>query len=131
MDTSLKSSTFIHHLPSTHTTIVDVLGGTNNKDLLPYVSQDTKLSWPLLMCDHMGKMSIALVPSDKSEPTILPLESPHSETLRAAVAYRSEVYTCGDDGRLVRWQPSSTTNETVQNQQKTTSKKKSNSKKPY
>ena len=82
------------------------------------------------MCDHMGKMSITLVSSDESEPTILPLDSPHSETLRAAVTYRSSLYSCGDDGQLVQWQPSSSNNFN-KNQQQTTSKKKSNSRRPY
>jgi hypothetical protein len=130
METSVKSSTVIHHLPSTHGTIVDVLSDSNIKDLLPSISQQTKSSWPLLMCDHMGKMNITLVPSDESEPTILPLHSPHSETIRAAVTYRSSLYSCSDDGQLVQWQPSSTDNFN-ENQQQTTSKKKSNTRRPY
>ncbi len=69
------------------------------------------------MCDHMGKMNVTLVSSEESQPTILPLDSPHSETLRAAATYRSSLYTCGDDGQLIQWQPSSSNN--------------SNSKRPY
>jgi hypothetical protein len=130
MDTSLKSSTVIHHLPSTHSTIVDVLADSNITNLLPSVLQETKSSWPLLMCDHMGKMNITLVSSDQSEPTILPLDSPHSETVRAAVTYHSSLYSCSDDGQLVQWQPSSTINSN-ENHQQTSSKKKSNSRKPY
>jgi hypothetical protein len=130
METSLKSSTAVHHLRSTHATIVDVLADNYIKDLLPPVSQQTKSSWPLLLCDHMGKMNITLVPSDDSQPTIMPLDSPHSETLRAAVTYHSSLYSCSDDGQLVEWQPSST-NDFNENQQQTTSKKKSNHRRPY
>lgn len=130
METSLKSSTIIHHLPSTHATIVDVLADSNIKDLLPTVIQETKSSWPLLMCDHMGKMNITLVSPDESVPTSLSLDSPHSETLRAAVAYRSSLYTCGDDGKLIQWQPSSSTSSN-KNQQQTKSNNKPNSRKPY
>jgi len=131
MDTSLKSSIVIHHLPSTYATIVDLLADSNIKDLLPSVLQETNSSWPLLMCDHMGKMSITLVSSDESEPTILPLDSPHSETLRAAVTYRSSLYTCGDDGQLIQWQPSSSINNLNKNQEQKKSNKKSNSRRPY
>ncbi|CAF1359359.1 unnamed protein product [Adineta steineri] len=132
MDTSLKSSTVTHHLPSTHSTIVDILADSNINNLLPSVLQETKSCWPLLMCDHMGKMNITLVTADKCEPTILPLNSPHSETLRAAVTYHSSLYTCSDDGQLVQWQPSSTTtNNSIDNQTQITSKKKSTSRKPY
>jgi len=126
MDTSLKSSIVIHHLPSTYATIVDLLADSNIKDLLPSVLQETNSSWPLLMCDHMGKMSITLVSSDESEPTILPLDSPHSETLRTAKTHRSSLYTCGDDGQLIQWQPSSSNNSN-----KTQQQKKSNSRRPY
>lgn len=122
MDTSLKPSTVTHHLSSTYATIVDILADNNIKDLLPSVSQSC---WPLLMCDHVGKMSIILISSDESEPTILPLDSPHSETLRAAVTYHSSLYTCGDDGQLIQWQPTSS------NQQQVKSSKMSTSKKPY
>ena len=58
----------------------------------------------------MGKMGITLISSDESEPIILPLDSPHSETLRAAVTHRSSLYTCSDDGQLIQWQPSSSNN---------------------
>jgi len=126
MDTSLKSSTVIHHLPSTYATIVDVLADSNIKDLLPSVLQETKSCWPLLMCDHMGKMCITLVSSDECQPTILSLDSPHSETLRAAVTHHSSLYTCGDDGQLIQWQPSSSNNFN-KNQLQT----KSNRRKPY
>jgi hypothetical protein len=127
MDTSLKSSSVIHHLPSTHATIVDVLADNNIKDLFPSVLQETKSCWPLLMCDHMGKMSITLISSEDSQPTILSLDSPHSETLRAAVTYRSSLYTCGDDGQLIQWQPSSSNNFNKNQQQQTTS----NNRRPY
>jgi hypothetical protein len=131
MDTSLKSSTIIHHLPSTYATIVDLLADSNIKDLLPSVLQeDTKPCWPLLMCDHVGKMSITLVSADESQPIILPLDSPHSETLRAATTHRSSLYTCGDDGQLVQWEPSSSNNFN-KNQQQTKPNKQSNSRRPY
>ncbi|CAF0805159.1 unnamed protein product [Rotaria sordida] len=124
IDTSLKSSTIIHHLSSSHATIVDILSDCNIQDLLPSVTQETKSCWPLLMCDHMGKMNITLVSSNESQPTIFPLDSPHSETLRAAVTYRSTFYSCGDDGQLIQWQPSSSsspssTYNSNENQQQT------------
>ncbi|CAF2392314.1 unnamed protein product [Rotaria sp. Silwood2] len=131
MDTSLKPSTVIYHLSSSHATIVDILSEYNIRDLLPSVTQETNSYWPLLMCDHMGKMNITLVSSNESQPTIFSLDSPHSETLRAAVTYRSTLYSCGDDGQLIQWQPSSLMNHSNENQQQTKSKKKSNSIKPY
>ncbi|CAF0873849.1 unnamed protein product [Rotaria sp. Silwood1] len=131
MNTSLKPSTVIHHLSSSHATIVDILSDCNIKDLLPFVTQDTQSCWPLLMCDHMGKMNITLVSSNESQPTIFPLDSPHSETLRAAVTYRSTLYSCGDDGQLIQWQSSSSINHSNENQQQTKSKRKSNNRKPY
>ena len=96
---------------------MDVLADNNIKDLFPSSLQETKSCWPLLMCDHMGKMSVTLISSEESQPTILPLDSPHSETLRAAATYRSSLYTCGDDGQLIQWQPSTSNN--------------SNSRRPY
>mgnify|MGYP002378720339 CR=1 FL=1 len=73
------------------------------------------------MCDHMGKTCVTLISSEQSEPTICPLDSPHSETLRAAVTSRSSLFTCSDDGQLIQWQATSSNN----------SNKKSTSKKPY
>ncbi|UJR35553.1 hypothetical protein I4U23_028306 [Adineta vaga] len=132
IETPSNSSKVIHHLPSTHSTIVDLLTDNKINNLLPSVLQETDSSWPLLMCDHMGKMNIALVSSNQCEPIILPLHSPHSETIRAAVTYQSSLYSCSDDGQLVRWQPSSTTINTENDQkQPITSKKKSNHRKPY
>lgn len=129
-ETSLKSSAAIHHLPSTYATIVDLLADSSVKDLLPSTSQEIKPSWPLLMCDHMGKMCVTLISSEQSEPCTFPLHSPHAETLRAAATYRSSLYTCSDDGQLIQWQPSSSNNINT-NQSKTKSNKKSNSKRPY
>ena len=105
-----QPSKSFHHLPSTHPTIVDVLNGNTIKDLLPSAIQDTKSSWPLLMCDHMGKMSIALISSEESSPIILPLDSPHSETIRAGITHQSSLYTCADDGQVIQWQASSSNN---------------------
>ena len=127
-ETASKSSAVIHHLPSTYATIVDLLADNSVKDLLPSISQEMKTSWPLLMCDHMGKMCITLVPSEQSEPCMFPLDSPHSETLRAAATYRSSLYTCSDDGQLIQWQPPSS-NTINKNQSKTN--KKSSNKGPY
>jgi len=141
MDTTISSSTSakIQHLPSTHTTIVDLLYGSNIRDFLPTFSPSTDSTWPLLLCDHMGKMSVALVSSDETQPTIFNLESPHSEPLRAAIAYRSSIYSCGDDGQVVRWQPSTTSSNNSNNNKNSMesaipsrSKTKSNSKtRPY
>ena len=136
MDTTTTSSTSakIQHLPSTHATIVDVLHDCNIRDLLPAYAQPTDLTWPLLLCDHTGKMSIALISSEESEPSIFNLESPHSEPLRASLAYRSWFYSCGDDGQVVRWQAStgsSTNSDPVESLKPSRSKTKSNSKRPY
>lgn len=130
VDSSSKTSKVIHHLSSSHATIVDILADCNIKDLLPSVPQEVKSCWPLLMCDHMGKMNITLVSSNESQPTVLPIDSPHSETIRAAITNRSFLYTCGDDGQVIQWQ-SSATNKTNENHQQTKSKKKSNDRKPY
>lgn len=105
-----KSSSIVHHLPPTYPTIVDILTDNNIKDLLPSVLQETKPTWPLLMCDHMGKMSITLISSEECSPMILPLNSTHSETIRAAVTHHSSLYTCADDGQVIQWQPSSSNN---------------------
>lgn len=105
-----QSSKSFHHLPSTHPTIVDVLTSNTIKDLLPSVIQDTKPTWPFLMCDHMGKMSITLISSGESSPIILPLDSPHSETIRASAIHQSSLYTCADDGQVIQWQASSSNN---------------------
>ena len=126
IDAPAKSSSVIHHLPSTYSTIVDILTDNNIKDLLPSVLQETKVSWPLLMCDHMGKMSITLISSEECPPMILPLHSPHSETIRAAVAHHSSLYTCADDGQVIQWQAPSSNNSN-KNSQAT----KPNNKKPY
>lgn len=137
MNTTISSSTSakIQHLPSTHTTIVDLLYGSNIRDFLPTFSSSTDSTWPLLLCDHTGKMSIALVSSDETQPTIFNLESPHSEPLRAAIAYRSSIYSCGDDGQVVRWQPSTTSSNnknSMESSKPSRSKTKSNSKtRPY
>lgn len=122
----------MHHLPSTHATIVDILDDCNVKDLLPSFIQETKTCWPMLMCDDTGKMNITLVSSENSQPIIFPIDSPHSEVIRAAITHRSSLYSCGDDGQIIQWQPtSSTKNPSNANQQQTKSKKKSNNRKPY
>ncbi|CAF3372290.1 unnamed protein product [Rotaria socialis] len=131
VDSSVKPSKVIHHLSSSHATIVDILADSNIKDLLPSIPQEAKPYWPLLMCDRMGKMNITLVLSNESQPTVLSIDSPHSETLRAAVTYRSSLYTCGEDGQLVQWQPSLINDTNENNQQQTRSKKKFNKRKPY
>lgn len=126
METSLKSPAIVHHLPSTHSTIVDILTDNKISSLLPAALSETNSSWPLLMCDHMGKMNITLVSSEQRAPTILPLHSPHSEPIRAAVTSPSALFSCSDDGQVVRWQQAS------DNQRQTSSTKtKSNHRKPY
>ncbi|CAF1647020.1 unnamed protein product [Adineta ricciae] len=125
------SSKVIHHLPSTHSTIVDLLTDNKINNLLPSAFHETKSSWPLLMCDHMGKINITLVSSEQSEPIILSLHSPHSETIRAATTYQSSLYSCSDDGQLVRWQSSSAIDDHDDNKKQAPSKKKSNNRKPY
>ena len=130
METSVVSAAPIHHLPSTHATVVDILGDSHIKEMLPSLYQSAQSSWPLLLCDHTGKMSIALVSSDPSEPTIVSLQSPHSEPLRAAATYGSSLYSCGDDGKLVRWQPSSS-NGSNENQTYSRSNNKWNNRRPY
>lgn len=130
MNTSASSTAMVYHLPSTHSTIVDILATANIKDILPSLSQSAQSSWPMLMCDHTGNMSIALVSTKQSEPIIIPLESPHSETLRSTIAYRSALYSCGDDGLIVQWQPS-TINNKDDEQKQTISKKKSTNRNPY
>jgi hypothetical protein len=76
-------------------------------------------------------MSVAVVSSDDgSQPMICTLESPHSEPLRAARVRRSSMFSCGDDGQLVRWQAGST-NDTVEHQKQSKSKQRSYNKKPY
>lgn len=124
MDTTLKSPIVTHHLSSSYATIVDILADCNIKDLIPSFVQETKFSWPLLLCDHMGKMNITLISSDETEPTSLSLHSSHSEILRAAITYSSSLYTCGDDGQIIQWQPSSSSssNNSNKNQQQTKSK---------
>ncbi|CAF1322310.1 unnamed protein product [Rotaria magnacalcarata] len=131
VDSSVKPSKAIHHLSSSHATIVDILADSNIKDLLSFVPLEAKSCWPLLMCDHMGKINITLVSYDEAQPTVLSIDSPHSETLRAAVSYRSSLYTCGDDGQLVQWQPSLINNTNQNNQRQTRPKKKFNKRKPY
>ena len=117
----------IHHLPPTYPTIVDLLSDDNIQDLLPTVDRETQSYWPLLMCDHIGNMGITLVALNDSQPITLPLNSPHSDTIRAVVTHRSLLYSCSDDGQLVQWQPPSSKKNFNENQQQT----KSNSRKPY
>ena len=128
--TSSEPSAPVHHLASTHSTIVDVLTGSSVKDLFPSAQQKTKPSWALLMCDHVGKMNVTLISSDQSPPVVVPLASPHSETVRAAVAYQSSVYSCADDGRLIRWQAPSM-DSANDNSKQTPARKYFNSKRPY
>lgn len=131
MDTSITPSATVHHLPSTHATMVDVLGDCHIKEMFPSLSQIAHSSWPLLMCDHTGKMSIAMVSSDPSEPTIVSLESPHSEPIRSVATNGSSLYSCADDGKVIRWQSSSSSSGNSDNQKYSRPSNKWNNKRPY
>ena len=99
-------STIVHHLPPTHSTIVDFLTRNDVNEIAPTYTQTATPTWPLFLCDHTGKTSLALVSMEQTSPTMIPLKSPHSEPVRAIVGYRSMLFSCGDDGKIVRWQTS-------------------------